>query len=567
MRTFSGGFNGVVGGGSCFWFIVLTSQVSGEKYIYSSTPLSAIAGYTIKSGRLLNMSNIDQRIDIYSENIAKTPSFSFDIYNIDNDGMFEYPIGSLVELRMGFNTVAAVTNSELFYTGKITELSRSEINQIRFECIGLLNQYMEVNIGQKVNNVIDKTSDTIYPIVYGQWNGENDYAPLVKEINSLQGVSYVFAAPDIETDLSTVTTYKIYDKQNKKGYGLNLVGESGTTMYIDGNKSVVAIHKGTTQSALDCNSNRSASVQVLSDAYNLVNLDEETYILNVLGQNYVVINKYTANGLYYLHVAPKEIYKKPFAASGSTFYLITDEGELSQTLRRSFTLPLAGIKTPITGETSKYVNRHYGLSNLFDQSTGLPFRINLINNNKTGSFHFVPVVNLPEIENLNIILVNISIKASKGASLSNPGIPVVHVNGYYNDELKFIHEVGMYDYPNYQTIKKNLINEEISAKGAFDNIRISMGVFLKQNAYFKDIYFDVVCTLDTKKIDVWATGTGRQVYDAQTGWSYIEAPASVISDFITTTSSIGLTASNIDSDSFSAFEADRSDWKLAVAFY
>lgn len=567
MRTFSSGFNAVVGGGSCFWFIVLTSQVSGEKYIYSSTPLSAIAGYTIKSGRLLNMSNIDQRIDIYSENIAKTPSFSFDIYNIDNDGMFEYPIGSVVELRMGFNTVAAVTNSELFYTGKISEVIRSNINETRFECIGMLNQYMDVNIGQKVNNVIDSSADTIYPIVYGRWNGENDFAPLVKEINSFQGVSYVFAAPDIETDLSTVTIYKVYDKQNKKGYNLNLVGESGTTMYIEGNKSIVAIHKGTTQSTLDCNGNKSSSVQVLSDAYNLVDVDEETYILNVLGQNYVVINKYTANGLYYLHVAPKEIYKKPFAASGSTFYLITDEGELSQTLRRSFTLPLAGIKTPITGETSEYVNRHHGISNLFDQSTGLPFIINLGNNNSTGAFYFVPVVNIPEIENLNISLVNISIKASKGTSLSNTGTPVVHINGYYNGELKFIHEVGEYDYPNYEVIVKNLINEEISAKGAFDNIRIAMGVFLKQNAYFKDIYFNVVCTLDTKKIDVWATGTGRQVYDAETGWSYIEAPASVISDFITTTSSIGLTASNIDSDSFSAFETDRSDWKLAVAFY
>ena len=133
MRTFAAGFNAILSGGACYWLAIIRPNASDTwtAMAFGSIPTYSLSGYDVKTGRLVDISDIQQEIDIYDDTFAKTPSVDIDIYNSDSVISQEQIIGRQIEIRMGYGATMSIATSEVFFTGKIKEVDKNDLHRIK----------------------------------------------------------------------------------------------------------------------------------------------------------------------------------------------------------------------------------------------------------------------------------------------------------------------------------------------------------------------------------------------------------------------------------------------------
>ena len=100
MRTFSPSFtNAITNGGSIYWMVIVEPNTIDTflPMVFGSIVQSSLSGYSVMSGRLIDITDIDQSIDILGEYIAKTPDVQFKIQNIDGSIILDNFIGIIYQ--------------------------------------------------------------------------------------------------------------------------------------------------------------------------------------------------------------------------------------------------------------------------------------------------------------------------------------------------------------------------------------------------------------------------------------------------------------------------------------
>lgn len=223
MRTgasaLKAGTTAVLAGGSIYWLVIIEPNATDtwSPIAFGNIPTYSLAGYTVWTSRLTDISDIDQSIDIITDSVAKLPEVDFTLLNMDNAIDARLYMGRKVQVRMGYGTTMSIATSDIFAYMTIYNVV-SENKRVKFKAQGNMKMW-DKEIGTKVpEDVDDQFKGKIYPITYGNWTDSFSYAPTILNKRILK-------YPDLIIDtmpvLSSAPILYCYDNQAKRNYRLN----------------------------------------------------------------------------------------------------------------------------------------------------------------------------------------------------------------------------------------------------------------------------------------------------------------------------------------------------------
>lgn len=196
-------------------------------YCFSNTTESNLSNYKLISSKLLDVSEINQSVDIFtgSENTVKSEMKINGIGGVANSSDFSFTLEKSnvsCNLLLGRQIKVAldITNDSvkdigesgvnIVFTGRIRKVKPS-LNSVEFSCNGLLAILKDREVGTLTNYPSDVYKSKIVPIVYGDFTDDNAMvrAALNKNVGNF---------PDIILDslpLKDVTALLFWDSDNK----------------------------------------------------------------------------------------------------------------------------------------------------------------------------------------------------------------------------------------------------------------------------------------------------------------------------------------------------------------
>lgn len=187
-RSLKAGLTAVLDGGSVYWMVVIYPN-SGDNWGAGITQIAAgtilTEGFgaetTLWTGRLMSMSEIDKRIDPHNNPLEEVGEFSFVIQNTAFDLTPTNYIGRKVEARLGYGTSMDLTTSDVFFTGRIYDVSPTDPWLLRFSARSYF-QLWNKEVGTLIpGTAVEKYRGKIYPMAYGDWTDTDAYLPVVFE--------------------------------------------------------------------------------------------------------------------------------------------------------------------------------------------------------------------------------------------------------------------------------------------------------------------------------------------------------------------------------------------------
>lgn len=296
MRTFfpadetaRNAFNAMLtSGGACYWMAIITPNDGSTPMVFGTIPTTAMTGYTIMAGRLIDISDIEQSIDPYKDTFAKTPNVSVEVYNADGAVNQAIMAGSTITIRMGYGATMSIATSEVFFTGKIAEIDRNELHKLKFECNGTLQKF-DGEVGEISELAVKEDAGKILPIVNGIWEDEYAFCPLLN-ISTIS-IDYAYGKNDYTPENGQLW---IYNKDSKKGYEALPIGTSEIYLIAAGkiSKSITTFNTvknipGYTGAATDL-----IEIQTTEASYNLI-LADNKYVLTIDNEYMSIVEKYT----------------------------------------------------------------------------------------------------------------------------------------------------------------------------------------------------------------------------------------------------------------------------------
>ena len=115
MRTgahaFKAGVEAILASGKCYWMVIVhpNSQDTFLPMVFGTLSAASMAGYTVVPGALIDMSDIDQSIDIQKDTMAKKSMFDFSltnlVYTIDTKDVFERVPPGIFNIKLKYRKV------------------------------------------------------------------------------------------------------------------------------------------------------------------------------------------------------------------------------------------------------------------------------------------------------------------------------------------------------------------------------------------------------------------------------------------------------------------------------
>lgn len=288
-RTFIAGVQAVLAGGQCYWLVIIRPNATDtwDPIAFGTLTATSLAGYTVQTGRLLNVGDIDNAIDFYKSPLALSPDVEVIIQNIAFDLVPTAYIGRKIEIRFGHGTTMSIATSDILFTGKIRKYALPALGQIKYTVRGL-SESADKPVGEKLpDDVDDKYKGGIYPMAWGDWTDEEAYAPTVLNRDRLKVPDMIFDTESWKSFLDL----RVYDEKAKTSYRAKISTDG--VIPASNNKYSGVYDSGTTLSANMATGDISFSVgdyTLIAAAYGL-DPTSEACILKIDDEYMLVINK------------------------------------------------------------------------------------------------------------------------------------------------------------------------------------------------------------------------------------------------------------------------------------
>jgi hypothetical protein len=261
MRTdLKAGTLAVLSGGAVYWMVIIRPNASDdwEPIIMGNLQSAATLSYSytwngvaypamkdangtsdcmLWRNKLASIEDIDQSINIISDQLTNNIATGFSIINADDSVDGDMFVGRACEIRFGFgSTMNAATATDLIFTGKIKS-SKIGDKKLSFTCAGNFGAW-DVDVGEKLTDesgVDDNWVGKILPIVNGVWTDEAAYAPGVNAIKK-QSHTIRFGS----TDVVAGAALYVYDKTLNRKFAVQQIDADGNVMYTQANNETIA---------------------------------------------------------------------------------------------------------------------------------------------------------------------------------------------------------------------------------------------------------------------------------------------------------------------------------------
>jgi len=599
MRTFSAGFNAILAGGACYWLVVIKPNTSDTftQMAFGTIPTASLAGYDVKAGRLVDISDIEQSIDVYKETFAKTPSVSIEIYNTDGNITQNNLVGRTVEIRMGYGTTMSILTSEVFFTGKINAIDKNDLHKIKIECIGTLKQF-DTEIGYFVPDAYQEDAGKIYPIVNGVWSDDFAFCPIVMASSNV--LYYYYGIAGYLPDSASLW---FYDKTSKRGYQFISGNSDELDNVIDGKILKAVASFPLVRYVLDSVNYNNKMVEISETVYNDIDIASKSYCLMVDNEILPLIAK-TTKTLYnvdtpytgYVLWCARAAYDSVLAshAIGTTVKIIDMGGAINRKASTEIGLSIKTAKNfgqmplayPFLGSLP---GTFIGLGMLFGGNQILTIGHRTVASNpKYTGFIFSPSCDSVLSTDFNVASAKVrfigtynKVTDSTGGNVASAaiGFNIAYADkgGSYlsptlyttdpDQELPFDEEleVSGFDSTSLESFLGGLTINPFVARGTFSAPHQVMTLILK----IISIEIKVLFQADLTSVKMYARNTGRKIainYFNDLADTLVTNPSSIVEDFCRT-SVPSMSYLNLDETSFDAYYTDRADWKIATAIY
>lgn len=233
-RSFDAAINNVLDGGAIYWLCAIRPNTSDSWTAKAFGTLQAysLSGYTVMTSRLLAVSAIDNKIDIYGKPLALVPDVDIEIQNIDGSVEPTDFIGRIAEIRFGAGTTMTEASSVVMFTGNIYKY-RLGFDKVTFTARGK-TQIANKPVGIKLpDNVHEKYRGKIYPMTYGSWLDDKAFMPAVMNRPAEK-------LPDMVMDteaMKSLDDLMVYDEDNKTAYR----SKNSDSFYTNSDKNIISI--------------------------------------------------------------------------------------------------------------------------------------------------------------------------------------------------------------------------------------------------------------------------------------------------------------------------------------
>lgn len=605
MRTFfpadetaRNAFNAMLtSGGACYWMAIVAPNDGSTPMVFGTIPTTTMAGHTIMAGRLVDIDNIEQSIDVYKDTFAKTPSVSVEIYNADGAVNQAIMAGSTITIRMGYGATMSIATSEVFFTGKIPEIDRNELHKLKFECNGTLQKF-DGEVGEVVSNAYDNDVGKIYPIVNGEWNDINSYCPIIKLSKNKSSIIYSFGKSSNGT---TRPTLYYYNKITKSGS--ILYSTSSTTLEITEDGKILPIIDFIPMGVAISSASNLHTFIIETSLYNKIDTVNHSYKILIDNEIMAIISKseyssskriFCLRGIDNTQITTHAVGSRAYVVQidGS----IVQKGSLQVTANRSYARSVqastvSGYKSfllqDLISGTNPYIS---GIDKIYGGDSSLKIKPIPISNNYVQServnsitgIKWGAVIDSLGFDDTNIfsasLKYSVDLEWSSSSGLAENGaVFVLQDNtGHSVIETKLGSgtetingTISLYQDVNGQPIDSfldNLIIEAYVKRSPY--VEIYATVYLE--AAITELTLQFNLNVDMLKIDLWGRDTGRLCpisgYFNDNISTLMTNPSSIIEDFCRS-SVPSMLYTDLDESSFDEFYTDRTDWKLATAIF
>lgn len=613
MRTFSSSFtNAITNGGSIYWMVIVEPNTIDTflPMVFGNIIQSSLSGYSVMSGRLIDITDIDQSIDILGEYIAKTPDVQFKIQNIDGAIILDNFIGRTCTIRLGLGQTMSIASSEIFFTGKISDFKNTGF-ELDVTAKGMLSAF-DTDIGFYPSNLVDADKNKMAPIVHGNFTDEYASVPVLRFFVGKSGLSILKGEKKLYNE--NEMKFVIYDKSNFSLINIRQNDKNGNPLFTNSSNTFDKLKTTgayTIGSVFDINGGvhligvTDSSWVPSKDESNKINpiiIKIDDWFYNVIGKDtinareYIYLQRYGDGATSIMNNRPIDIVsedqndcflqflKDIECDSVSNFIGISGNEISSEFIKDNTSLVLrnwANIGNKISNGTTRYdapISKSYDLSSIgFDMfvplncsfdgkvlkckilidATITPNKFTTQTGNDYGfyakfglAFDNIPDKNMHYTDGIGI-----------KTELINDKTGEIIVNNFNDlDELdsswKTFEDKSIIDF------NETKITFYVSAKSRYTYASDQLVFAIRKRGV------RVLVSVNIKEVLLYYNGYGREhpggYYNGVSG-DLIENPSIIIEDFCRT--SAKMINYNLDKNSFDSIYTLREQWKLSTCIY
>lgn len=604
MRTgahaFKAGTDAILASGKCYWMVIIHPNAFDTflPMVFGMLATASMPGYTVVPSALIDMSDIDQSIDIQKDTIAKAPAFDFTITNLVYTVDITTILNRRVTIRFGYGDTMSIATSDLMFTGVVNKCTPNE-KEVKLLCSGVIG--LDAEIGTIVDSEVDEGK--IAPIIHGDWT--TGLTPTIKKLSS--SGSFVVSSVAGRSKYGDPTKFFIY--KSGKAYqvvssrlfnyidvdgGSYVVTESSTIIStITYNSTINSVHYGSSPNGVCIN-----RIEVSSIFYTATtaSIDGKSKVLiatkSTYGDGlYSVFDTRIESGKYYIYLNCISRTGISGIPTGSTAYLINEDDSGYFTVKivaKAIGLVKVGYPDPSSSITVLLRNISQGELGLIQTYKNIQI---VGDDRKTAgtynwSYNLYPCYEDFDIDGM-VVSAGLLIKSrySGGSSSSASDYwqyktSKAALSGSYSNTINF---TGTSDV-NYDNESQDPLYYQLDVGVSKSK---TLAEFLNDGSYFQIKRNRATATpitdtivLDSIGLKIWlackvADSTlWAQSYGLKAPFDYytvlytglIENPMSVMEDYFRSffpNNSI----SSVDRDSLESIATARSSWKLATALY
>lgn len=615
MRTFSSSFtNAITNGGSIYWMVIVEPNTIDTflPMVFGNIIQSSLSGYSVMSGRLIDITDIDQSIDILGEYIAKTPDVQFKIQNIDGAIILDNFIGRTCTIRLGLGQTMSIASSEIFFTGKISDFKNTGF-ELDVTAKGMLSAF-DTEMGTIFTSGIEKDNNQIIPIAHGAWIDEYAGVPSLRVFNGGVGALSIIQGEKPIYDEENADIM-LYDDSAAEYHKLRKYDKTGNNLYLrEYVKNIPVLkkmkHTGSfTSSSVYGESGGIHKVLTSDNSWFPSRKEDERLnpvLISIDGNYYNAIYKDNSNGIYVekhgdgivdikrglpIYVSSEDendfmvqFIKDIECDSVSNFMCFSGYRQPVSEYIIDYTYNvaplLANMHSKLCNGTTFFdspISTSYDLSTLsFDMA--LPFKTSLSGNVLKAKL-LIEAIAYPSVSSQEID--DYGFYAKFGLAFDN----VPDKNMHYTNSIGILSEIinDKTDIVYINNFEEN--DESDSSWKEFDDVSVD-SFFNKRITFYSAIRSYNITNSDNIRIAIkrrgirivvetssvdspfYYRGYGRKhpggYYNGVSG-DLIENPSIIIEDFCRTTARMN--NSNIDKASFDNINTLRSDWKMATCIF